>query len=193
MTARIDISKKSIDDKRLFTVEEYYKMGKAGIFDSERVELINGIIYYMSPIRSPHNGCVAFINEELLEFKKIATIFCQGPVRFADNSEPEPDFTIAHFRKDKYKSSHPTPKDVYLLIEVADSSLKKDRRLKVPFYASGGINEYWVVNIPDQQIEIFRHPKKNDYQEKIIVKKGESATCETIGFTLSVDDLFEYL
>jgi len=66
MTAQIDISRKAIDDKRLFTIEEYYKMGEAGIFDNERVELINGIIYYMSPIGSPHRGCVAHIYEELL-------------------------------------------------------------------------------------------------------------------------------
>ena len=194
MTARIDISKKTIDDKRLFTVEEYYKMGEAGIFDGERVELINGIIYYMSPIGSPHRGCVAHLYEELLlQFRGKFTIAAQDPIRCSDNSEPEPDIAVLDFRKDRYKTEHPTPENVHLLIEVADTTLERDRTLKKTFYAQEGILEYWIANIQDQQIEIFIDPKNDDYQEKIIVKKGESATCKTIDFTLSVDDLFEYL
>ncbi len=194
MTTRINISKKSIDDKRLFTVEEYYKMGKAGIFDSERVELINGIIYYISPIGSPHRGCVAHLYEELLlQFRGQFTIAAQDPMRCSDNSEPELDIAVLDFRKDRYKTQHPTPKNVHLLIEVADATLERDRTFKKTSYAQEGIPEYWIANIPDKQIEIFRHPKNDDYQEKIIVKKSESATCETIGFTLPVDDLFEYL
>lgn len=194
MTAHIDTSKKVINHKRLFTVEEYYKMGKAGIFDDERVELINGIIYYMSPVGSPHRGCVAHLYEELLlQFQGKFFIAAQDPISCSDNSEPEPDIAVLKFRKDKYKTRHPKPEDVHLLVEVADSTLEKDRTIKKAFYAQEGIIEYWIANIPDQQIEIFRHPKNNDYQEKIIMKKGESATCETIGFALSVDDLFEYL
>jgi len=194
MTAQIDISRKAIDDRRLFTIEEYYKMGEAGIFENERVELINGIIYYMSPIGSPHRGCVAHIYEELLlQFRGKFTIAAQDPIRCSDNSEPEPDIAVLDFRKDRYKTQHPNPENVHLLIEVADTTLERDRTLKMNFYAQEGIPEYWIANIPEKQIEIFRHPKNNDYQEKIIVKKGESTTCETIGFTLSVDDLFEYL
>lgn len=194
MTVQIDISKKVFNHKRLFTVKEYYKMGEAGIFDDERVELINGIIYYMSPIGSPHRGCVAYLYEELLlKFRGQFTIAAQDPISCSDNSEPEPDIAVLNFRKDKYKTQHPKPQDVHLIIEVADSTLEKDRTLKMNFYAREGIPEYWIANIPDQQIEVFRHPKENEYQEKIIVKKGESTTCEVVDFTLLVDDLFEYL
>jgi Uma2 family endonuclease len=89
-----------------------------------------------------------------------------------------------------YRSAHPRPEDVFLLIEVADSSLAFDRKVKTPLYAQAGIPEYWIVNLNDRQIEIFRSPAEGEYQEKQIVKHTETAVCSIIEFTVATDWLF---
>jgi len=178
--------------RQLFTVDEYYKMAETGVLKpSDRVELIRGEIFKMSPIRSPHSGMVNFLVEKLiLELHEKATIASQNPIRLDNYSEPEPDIVVAHYRKDRYRRRHPLPHEIFLLIEVADSTLAYDREIKAPLYAGSGIHEYWILNIPEQQIEIFKEPVSGVYLQKEIIRHGQTAFCERIGFSLSVEQIF---
>ncbi|MFT4667933.1 MAG: Uma2 family endonuclease [Gammaproteobacteria bacterium] len=179
-------------DQFKFTVEDYHKMAEVGIIkDTDRVELINGKIIPMSPIKSLHAGTVddlvAYFNSKLYgQF----SVRGQNPITLDNHSEPEPDIVIAQYRKDAYRSNHPRPNEICVLIEVSDSTLKKDREEKVPLYASASIPEYWIINLVDKQIEIHRQPKNGAYHlTQIISEKGEFS-CEGIGLTLGYAQLF---
>lgn len=178
--------------RRLFTVSDYYKMAEAGILSpDDRVELIRGEILKMSPIKSQHAGVINKLVKMLIrQLDDRATVAGQNPLHISKFSEPEPDIIVARFREDEYVERHPRPEDVFLLIEVADSSLAFDRKAKTPLYAQAGIPEYWIVNLNDRQIEIFRSPAEGEYQEKQIVKHTETAVCSTIEFSVAADRLF---
>lgn len=178
-------------EKQLFTVEDYYKMAEAGILKSDdRVELISGEILKISPIRSPHSSTVNFLNEILISlFYKKAIISVQNPLRINKFSESEPDFVIAKWRIDRYRLRHPRPNDVYLVIEVSDSTLAKDRSVKLPLYASANIPEYWIVNIPEEQIEIYRKPNGKTYEEQEVINKKGRAICQSIAFEVDVNEV----
>ena len=153
--------------KNRFTVEEYHRMGEAGVLDEARVELIDGEIYNMSPINSPHSGTVKWLNRllnRLLGDEFIISI--QDPITLNSLSEPEPDVAILKMREDFYTDSHPQPEDVLLLIEVADTSLEKDKRVKLPNYAQAGISEVWIMDINEQCIEVYTHPWEDTYRNK---------------------------
>lgn len=179
--------------RKLFTVEDYHKMADIGILArGHRFELIKGEIIKMTPIKSAHAGIVTFLLEYLIiELHKKNTIIGQNPVLFNQYSEPEPDIVVATYRKDNYRSGHPTPSDASLIIEVADSSLEYDRSTKKELYAESGIPEYWIVNIPDRQLEIFRQPEGSDYNEKEVLLPGDKAACVSVRFSMEVKDLFE--
>ena len=163
---------------RRFTVDEYYKMAEAGILDwDERVELLNGEIIEMSPIGSRHARSVNRLNRLLMTLLGTRTwISVQGPLRLNGQAEPEPDVMLLRWHEDDYGSAHPTPDDVYLLIEVADSTLDKDRNDKLPMYAQAGIPEYWIVNIPDGVIEVYAAPVGEAYQSREVFGVGESVS-----------------
>ena len=178
--------------RQLFTVDEYYKMADVGIIKpTDRVELIKGEIIKMSPIKSPHSGMVNLLMEKLMGNKHGDYIVAvQNPVRISDHSEPEPDLAVLKYRKDRYSKRHPRPAEVFLVIEVAGSSLAKDREIKKPLYAEAYIQEYWIVNLNDRQIEIFKNPFDGEYQEKHIILTGETASCNSIGFALDTSEIF---
>ncbi|MFN7117341.1 MAG: Uma2 family endonuclease [Saprospiraceae bacterium] len=151
--------------KRLFTVEEYYKMAEVGILAPDaRVELINGEIIEMSPIKSNHAGHVrrisTLLNEILL---RKAIIDIQNPLHINAHSEPQPDIMVLKLSPDFYTSRHPKPEDVYLLIEVADTSVRYDREVKLPLYAAAGVPEVWIVNLKKRCVEQYRQPKDDEY------------------------------
>lgn len=191
MTISTNTSYKTPVSKRLFTVKEYYKMAETGILHpDERVELLNGEIITMSPINSPHAGVVSHLYELLfVQLQGKTTINCQNPIHLADTSEPEPDITVAHFKKDRYRSHHPKPEDIYFIIEVADSTLEKDRKAKRLLYAKAGIGEYWIVNVTERQIEVFSQPADGNYQIMQVVRLGEQLSSLTTDFVLNVDEL----
>ena len=178
--------------RQLFTVKEFYKMAEVGIIQPDaRVELLNGEIIQMSPIKSHHAGVVDFLSG-LLNSKYFGkyNIRTQNPIRINRHSEPEPDVAVAKFQKDSYKSKHPKPSDVLLLIEVSDSTLLKDRKVKLPIYAKAGIEEYWIVNLVDEQIEVYKNPEGEKYTSKKKYKKGSNIKCEKLDFKLAVSDVF---
>jgi len=176
MTAQIaTLPNVQIEEVHRFTVEEYEKILETGIFDDERVELLNGIIVVMGLMNNPHFGMIVLLNE-LLMAHCLGKYCCspQNPIKFGDYGAPMPDFAIAKFRKDKYLSTSMTPEDVLFIIEVAASSLRRDRKVKAPIYAASEVPEYWIVNLQDYQIEVFKQPKNTDYQTITIAKAGET-------------------
>lgn len=176
--------------KHRFTVEEYHRIGEAGIFDETRVELIDGEIYNISPINSPHGGTVKWLNRllnRLLGNEYIVSI--QDPVTLDNLSEPEPDVAVLKMREDFYTDSHPTPEDILLLIEVADSSLDNDKRVKLPKYAQAGIGEVWIMDINEQCIEVYTHPREDTYRNKSTYLINEVVETALLG-TLPVKDIF---
>jgi Uma2 family endonuclease len=178
--------------RKLFTVSDYYKMAEVGILESEeRVELIRGEIFKMSPIKSFHASVIDTLHELLVLFLRGKVIVkSQNPLRIDDYSEPEPDLIIAHFHDHKYRHQHPNPEDVYFLIEVADTTLSKDRKIKLPLYAEAGIAVVWIVNLKNNSVEVHSNPLNGTYQAMEILKIGDVLHIEALGFSLEVAQIF---
>ncbi len=151
--------------QRRFTVDEYHRMGEAGVFsENDRVELLDGRIYVMSPIGSEHASCVDRLTRLfVLRTGNDAVVRVQNPVRLADDSEPEPDLALLEPREDAYASEHPAPASVLLIVEVADTSLAFDRDVKLPLYAEAGIPEVWIVDLENDTVHAYRNPSGNGY------------------------------
>ncbi len=126
--------------RRVFTVDEYHRMVEAGILsEDDRGELIEGEIIKMSPIGSQHAACGKKHNALLHhQVQQRAILGVQDPVRLDEHSEPEPDIALLKRRDDDYARSHPTPEDVFLIIEVAETFAEYDRRIKLPLIVCGG-------------------------------------------------------
>jgi Uma2 family endonuclease len=153
-----------------FTLEQYELMAEAGVFDGkhrQRVELIRGEIRQMTPIGIRHGAVVdrlARLSFELLPADR-AKIRIQGMLSLpAVESAPEPD--VLWLAPRDYSHRHPLPEDVLLLIEVAESSLAQDIGEKARLYAEAGITDYWVVNLPEDSVEVFREPGPAGYQTR---------------------------
>ena len=145
--------------RRRFTIDEYHRMGEAGILgDDERLELIAGHIVVREPIGSRHAGTVDRLNR--LWTSRVgerAIVRVQNPVVLPhDASEIQPDIMLLAPRADFYGAAHPTPADVLLLIEVADTSLLLDRRVKMPLYGQAGIQEAWLCDLTTGRIDVHR-------------------------------------
>ncbi|MEM1120383.1 MAG: Uma2 family endonuclease, partial [Bacteroidota bacterium] len=168
------------------------KMAEVGILKEEdKVELLNGEIIKMSPIGSLHAGYLYIIDELLGDaLGKKVHINNQSAIRLGPFSEPEPDVTVLKRRRDYYLTRLPRPQDAYLIVEVADSSLEKDRTYKAPLYAKAEIPEYWILNIAHKQIEVFRQPKNGVYQEQIVKKINEEVTFLAFDVTIKLSDVF---
>ena len=145
-----------------FTMNQYHDMIDRGIFaEDEPIELIRGEIVRKMPIGNPHAATVNILTRLLSKrIPDSAMISIQNPVLLSD-SEPEPDVAILNFCDDLYASRRPNAQDVLLLIEVADTSLAYDRDVKGPIYAEAGIREYWIVNLMNLTIEIYRDPQSD--------------------------------
>lgn len=167
--------------KRLLTVDEYHRMGEVGIFArNERLELIRGEIYTMTPIGNRHAMCVMVLVDLLtrVSLKERAYINPQNPLQLADLlSEPQPDIVLLRRRSD-YRSNPPVPRDVLLVIEVSDSSLIFDRKTKMPLYAQSGVPEAWLVDLKGSCIWTYRNPTTEGYQEVQEFRRGEEISPE---------------
>ena len=169
-------SRPAAPNRRRFTVAEYYAMAEAGVLHpEERVELLDGDVIVMAAVLDWHAFVVDWINENfILRLQGRAQVRIQNPTRLNDYSEPEPDVMLLRRRDDFYRSGHPAPADVLLLIEVSDSSLSFDRNQKLPRYAAAGIPEVWIVNRPDQRIESYADPTGDEYATVRHYGPGES-------------------
>jgi Uma2 family endonuclease len=175
-----------------FTVAEFERMGEAGVFTKDaRLELIEGEIIEMSPIGSRHAACVKFLSRFLNQtVGDIALVSTQDPIRLNDFSEPQPDLALLRLRDDFYRDAHPTPVDVLLVIEVADTTLGYDRQVKVPLYAEAGIAEAWIINLTEERIEIYSGLAEGTYQTIVNFRRGDTARAHTIaGLVITAADV----
>lgn len=152
--------------QRRWSVDEYHRMIAAGILTSrDRVELLDGQIVEMVPQEPSHASTTSsFGNDFVLLFAGKAWVRQQLPITIAPNSEPEPDVAVVRIDPNRYRDRHPIPEDVYLLIEVSDSTLNYDRQRKAKVYAQANIPEYWVIDVNQRQVFVFREPQGDTYQ-----------------------------
>ncbi|MDD1635895.1 MAG: Uma2 family endonuclease [Methylococcaceae bacterium] len=178
--------------KHLTNLDEWRRLGEANIFPpGSRLELINGEILEMSPIGFNHAGHVI----RLLNFfaplvGNNALINSQNPLQLGDLSEPEPDFMLLKPNADFYSSRHPNADDVLLVVEVADSSLVFDQNQKLHLYALHGIPEYWLLNLNDLSLEVYRNPNGEVYAEKTTLRAGDVITLSQLnGISVRIADI----
>jgi len=159
--------------RRLFTVDEYYEMARVGILKpDERVELLDGEIVPMNPIGSPHAWCVTRVTRVFAPLFDRAITRVQNPLRLGVRSEPEPD--VAVLQPDTPEDGHPGPHDVFLVIEVADTSIRTDRGRKRTMYARAGIPEYWIVDLRHDRVEVYRDPARARYESVWLAGRGDT-------------------
>ena len=178
--------------RRRFTVDEYHRMGQAGILgEDDRLELLEGEIVEMAPIGSRHQATVDRLTRLFSgRVADVVLVRVQGPVRLADDSEPQPDVTLLRLRDDFYGTAHPGPEDVLLLVEVSDTSAEYDREVKLPLYARHGIPEVWLVGLETGVVEVYRRPTAQGYQE--FSRAGRGQALSAVAFTrleLTVDEV----
>jgi len=164
--------------QRRWTVDEYHRMIAAGILNSsDRVELLDGHIIEMVPQQPPHASTTSsFGNDFVMLFAGKAWVRQQLPITIAPNSEPEPDIAVVKIDSKRYRDRHPTPEDVYLLVEVADSILSCDRDRKVQIYAKANIPEYWIIDVNQRQVLVFRQPVGETYQMQQVLGVADAVT-----------------
>lgn len=162
--------------RRRFTVAELLHLAKIGFLgDDERVELIRGEIVEMSPISEGHASSVMRLISLLsTEFGQRALLNVQNPIQLDDDTLPQPDVALLRPRDDFYSRRHPGPEDVLLLIEVSDTTLPYDRRVKAALYSAAGVLEYWIINLPKRIIEVYRQPQPEGYRTMTRYAPGET-------------------
>lgn len=160
-----------------FTVEDYYRMAETGVLKpGARVELLEGRIIDMSPIGPFHGGVTTFLTQVFAVASNDRwQTRVQNVVRLDDHSEPQPDLVLARPAKDFYRKRHPQPADVFLLIEVSDSTLEADQAGKLPAYGRAGIPEVWIVNLNELTVEVYREPNFSGYASRTVLQAGEHA------------------
>ena len=179
--------------RRRFTIDEYHRMGEAGILgDDERLELIAGHIVVREPIGSRHAGTVDRLNRLWTSrLGERAIVRVQNPVVLPEEaSELQPDLMLLTPRADFYTASHPTPPDVLLLIEVADTSLLLDRRVKMPLYAQAGIRESWLCDLTTGRVHVHRDVTAGRYASVRTLTAAQRLSVQTFpDVSLSVAEL----
>ncbi len=181
-----------VPPKRKFNVDEYYRLAEVGILrEDDRVELLDGELYEMPPIGDDHMGTVIYLEHIFgMRLAGRTLVSTQNAIHLSDQSEPEPDFVLLRTRIDYYRTGKPRPEDIFLVIEVARSSLDFDRTTKLPRYANAGIVEVWIVNLADDQLEVYRKPGEGGYGERGVLVRGDSVAALALSdLVLRVDDI----
>ena len=158
------------------TVEDYYRMADEGFFAPDaRVELLDGEIIEMLPIGPFHANSVRRLNNYFARLAKGRWLVdMQNPVRLDNRSEPQPDITLLRPLGEEYETRHPTPEDVFLLVEMAESSIRFDQGRKLTAYAKAGIKEYWIVNLVGRWVEVYREPSPTGTYGSVVRKRDDN-------------------
>jgi Uma2 family endonuclease len=177
---------------RRFTVDEFERMAATGILGAdERVELLDGVVVPMTPIGDRHIGCVNYLADRLGEtLRGRALIQAQSAIRLAQDWVPQPDIAVLRRRPDYYRTGKARPEEIFLLIEVADTSLTRDREVKLPEYARAGIAEVWLVDLNGDLILVARNPSPQGFGT--LLPHGRRSSVSIPSFpdvTLTVDDV----
>ena len=156
-------------------VHAYDRMAEVGLLEPDaRVELIEGEIVDMVPIGVGHGGATTGLTNILaVAAAGRALVTAGGPLRLSDDSEPQPDVMLVRPRADFYRTAHPVPADVLLVIEVSESSLRFDRTVKLPLCARHGIPEYWIANLVEGVVEVYRDPEGEVWRATTRAGRGE--------------------
>jgi len=165
--------------KKRFTVDEYYKMGEAGILTREdRTELVDGEIIMVIRMGSRHASVISRVTCLFVElFNRKAILRAQLPFRLDEFNEFEPDMALFKKRDDSYASAHPGPSDALLVLEISDTSLKYDRDMKLPAYAAAGVPEVWIADLRGDSLLVYRDPSNGKYKSALSFRRGDSITC----------------
>ncbi|MGD1858171.1 MAG: Uma2 family endonuclease [Leptolyngbyaceae cyanobacterium] len=173
-----------------WTIDRYHQAIQAGLFDDQPVELIRGEILIMPPEGEPH----AYYNSEVGDYLRAllgsqAKVREAHPITLSEDSEPIPDLAIVKPLGPVYLEHHPYPSDVYWLIEFSDTTLVKDLTTKKTTYATSGVREYWVVNLKDKQLHIFKDLRDGQYTSEDILKTGTASPIDFQDVTIQVNRL----
>lgn len=176
---------------RKITVKEYDAMIESGVFDeNDQMELLNGAIVEKMTKGTKHSAATDRIAR--IFYRHVgeqAFVRNQNPVWLDEFSEPEPDIVLAKPNDDEFENSHPTPEEIYLIVEVSDSTLNYDRNAKGEAYARAGIRQYLVLNVPEKLLEDYRNPSADGFRSKQTYRAGQ--TFSLVAFpdvSLAVDD-----
>lgn len=188
--AMLDLAQLDPAQRRPISRAEYHAMGEAGLFQDERVELIEGVIVRMAPRGAPHDSVIERLNELLLpRLVGRARVRIQLAFAASEYSEPEPD--VAVVPRDEPRADHPA--HATLLIEVAASSLRFDRGTKAAVYARAGVHEYWVVDVAERAIEVFTASDGDRYTTATLHRGIDVLAVP--GFpdvSLTIDEIFDF-
>lgn len=172
------------------TVHDYYRMAEVGVLrPDDRTELIEGEIVDMPPIGDRHGSVVRLLTTRLVRaVGDAAEVSCQLPVRLSLRSEPQPDFAIVKAKQGGYRK-HPHSRDVLLLVEVSDSTLRYDLGKRASLYAAHGIPEYWVFDLQHDRVWRHRAPRSREYTQRDEITEG-ALRLPALDAELDLADLF---
>ncbi|HEY0682507.1 MAG TPA: Uma2 family endonuclease [Steroidobacter sp.] len=182
----------SVHSPHRFSVEQYYRMAEVGLLAPDaRTELIEGEIRDMPPIGCPHSVTVAWLHRQLAKaVGDRALVVEQYPLRLSRHTEPQPDLMVLRPRRGLYWDAHPTARDVLLLIEVSDSSWLYDREIKMPLYASYGVQEAWLVDLCVTEINCYRAPHGGAFVEQTSTRAPETLALPSLDVCVDLAPLF---
>jgi Uma2 family endonuclease len=174
-----------------WTLADYHTMVEAGLFAGRPIELLNGLIVEMPPEGPDHADTSTRLMPQLWSAARGRyQVRAAKPISLPPNdSEPEPD--IALVRDRSYRDAHPHPEDIFLVIEFSNSSLEKDTEEKRLVYAQASLAEYWVVNLKDRGIIIYRDPSEGDYQSEQKVYSGDITPLAFPNVVININQLLD--
>ena len=185
----MSVAMEDMPRRHRITVDEYYRMVEVGLLAPKaRVELIDGEIIDMPPIGDPHMATVDRINELLIHaVGDRAIVRCQGAVQLGDFSAPQPDLVLLARREDYYSTRRAVAEDIFLTIEVSDTTLSYDRGRKMALYARHRVPELWVIDVNSRRLHLYRRPSENAYLDVSSLEAPSTMTVERLpGFTLDL-------
>ncbi|SDM65365.1 Endonuclease, Uma2 family (restriction endonuclease fold) [Catalinimonas alkaloidigena] len=180
---------------RPITVEEFRRMVEANVFPAdERLELLEGQLFPMSPINPGHatsvRRLIRFFSEHYLDR---FLVDAQNPLLLGPHALPQPDLSLLQLSYQLEDHRLPSAEDALLVIEVSDHTLTKDRRQKLPLYAKAGVPETWIVNLKQNQIEVYAHPRQGTYQDQQVYRQGQTVVSATLeGLQVPVDQILTF-
>jgi len=181
-----------IISRKLFSVQEFQRISDAGIFPPDsRFELIRGEIFEMPVPTRIHSGRVNKLTRVFTSKLGESAIVCiQNPMFIDQMSEPRPDVVICKSLSELFEPFEPEPSDVLLLVEISDTSLRYDTKIKSRLYADAAIPEYWILNIPDDVLQVRTEPADGEYRRIENLIRGRSITAKMLpDIVFTVDEL----
>ena len=178
-------------ERYAFTVADYHQLIASGhLTKADRIELIHGEFTIMPPIGPEHSFHTTRIANSLpLKLPRGVWLRVGEPITLAPDSEPQPDAAVVKAREDGYRAAHPGPEDVLLVIEVADTSVAFDTQIKAQLYARAGIQEYWVLDVPEGCLRVFTEPSAKGYKQLHLFERGDTvASIAVSGLTVAVSE-----